>query len=224
MLKNSKVIALICGATSIVATIIFYLLTLENIFTVPMRWISLLFLIFAEGIGTAKALCIKKSIFGIANIITSLFHLGIVLAMSIIFVNIFPLLIKIYILLNLLVLGIMLAVDIIIIYFSESIRAKNKVLAENQAVVDRLYTKASALAIEYAQSSYHEDLNEICEMLRYSDNSTLSNDEDNILEKIEELRKLLSDDGEILPQKIADIKKSIELRSIKMKSIKRGNY
>jgi len=45
MLKSSKAIILISGGTSIVATILFYLLTFDNIFTIPMRWVSLMFLI-----------------------------------------------------------------------------------------------------------------------------------------------------------------------------------
>ena len=195
MLKNSKAITLICGATSIVATIIFYLLTFDNIFTIPMRWISLMFLIFVEGIGTVKALCVKKSIFGVANIIASLFHLGVVLA-----------------------------VDVIIIYFGEYIGNKNKVLSENQAVVDSLYTNAKGLAIEYRESTYSKDLDELSEQLKYSDNSELSNDEVLISEKLEELRKLLSDNDESVPQKIADIKNALKLRSLKIKSTKRGNY
>ena len=224
MLKNSKFITLICGATSIVATIIFYLLTFDNIFTIPMRWISLMFLIFVEGIGTVKALCVKKSIFGVANIIASLFHLGVVLIISIIFVNVFPFLIKTYILLNLLALGIMLAVDVIIIYFGEYIGNKNKVLSENQAVVDSLYTNAKGLAIEYRESTYSKDLDELSEQLKYSDNSELSNDEVLISEKLEELRKLLSDNDESIPQKILEIKNAIKLRSLKIKSTKRGSY
>ena len=224
MLKNSKAITLICGATSIVATIIFYLLTFDNIFTISMRWISLMFLIFVEGIGTIKALCIKKSIFGVANIIASIFHLGIVLVMSIIFVNIFPLLIKTYILLNLLALGVMLAVDVIIIYFGEYIGSKNKLLSNYQAVVDSLYTTAKGLAFEYRENTYSKDLDELSELLKYSDNSALSNDEVIILEMFEELRKLLSDNDESIPQKILDIKNAIKLRSLKIKSTKRGNY
>ena len=224
MLKNSKAITLICGATSIVATIIFYLLTFDNIFTIPMRWISLMFLIFVEGIGTIKALCIKKSIFGVANIIASIFHLGIVLVMSIIFVNIFPLLIKTYILLNLLALGVMLAVDVIIIYFGEYIGSKNKLLSNNQAVVDSLYTTVKGLAIEYRENTYSKELDELSELLKYSDNSALSNDEVIISEMFEDLRKLLSDNDESIPQKILDIKNAIKLRSLKIKSTKRGNY
>lgn len=224
MLKKSKAVTLICGAISITATIIFYLLTFDNIFTVPMRWISLIFLILTEVIGTVKAMCIKKSIFGVASISVSLFHLGAVLIISIIFVNTYPTLIKKYVLLNLLALIVMLAADVLIIYFGESIRNKNNALSENQAVIDSLYTSAKALEIEYRESTYSKNLNELSELLKYSDNSTLSNDEVAISEMLDELRKLLSDNAEGIPQKISDIKNAIKLRSLKIKSTKRGNY
>jgi hypothetical protein len=224
MLKKSKAVTLICGATSIIVTIIFYLLTFDNIFTIPMRWTSLMFLIFAEIIGTVKALSIKKSIFGISSIIVSLFHLGIVLAISIIFVNTFPTLIRKYVLINLLLLSVMLAVDVIIIYFGKYIGSKNKVLSQNQTIAGNLYTIAMGLAIEYKESGYNGDLNEICELLKYSDNSELSGDEVLISERLEELRKLLSDNDESIPEKILDIKKTIKLRSLKIKSTKRGSY
>ncbi len=224
MLKNSKGIALICGGTSAIATIIFYLMTFDNIFTIPMRWISLIFLIFTETIGTVKALNIKKTIFGVSNIITSIFHLGIVLLMSIIFVNIFPLLIKTYILLNMLALCVLLVVDIVIIYFGGYVASKNKILAENQSVIESLYTKAKELYIEYKETEYKKDLDEISEMLQYSDNSTLSDDEVTILNKLEELQELLSKDDEKVPQKITEIKNAVKLRSMKVKNSKRGSY
>ena len=224
MFKNSKGIALICGGTSIAATIIFYLMTFDNIFTIPMRWISLMFLIFTEGIGTIKALNIKKSIFGVSNIITSLFHLGIVLVMSIIFVNIFPLFIKTYILLNVLALCILLVVDVVIIYFDDYVSSKNKVLSENQLVIESLYTKAKELSIEYKETVYKKDLDEISEMLQYSDNSTLSDDEIAILNKLEELQEMLSNDDENIQQKITDVKNAVKLRAIQVKNSKRGSY
>lgn len=118
MFNKSKNITLICSAVSIAVTVIFYLLIFDNIFTVPMRYLSLTFLILAEIIGTVKALSIKKTIFGIANITTSVFHIIAVLISSIIFVNILPLLIKKYILLNILALCILLVVDVIIFYFT----------------------------------------------------------------------------------------------------------
>lgn len=224
MFKNSKGIAIICGGTSVAATIIFYLMTFDNIFTIPMRWISLILLIFTEGIGTIKALNIKKSIFGISNIITSLIHLGIVLVMSIIFVNVFPLLIKTYILLNVLVLCILLVVDAIIIYFEDYIASKNKALSENQSVLESLYTKAKELSIKYKETVYKKDLEEISEMLQYADNSTLSNDEIAILNKLEELQEMLSNDDENIRQKMTDVKNAVKLRSLKIKNAKRGSY
>ena len=117
MLNKSKHIAVICGAASIAVTIIFYLLTFGNIFTIPMRWVSLLFLIFAEAIGTVKALTVKKTIFGVANIVTSIVHVALVLVLSVVFVNILPLLIVKYILLNILALCILLVVDVVLLYF-----------------------------------------------------------------------------------------------------------
>lgn len=225
MVRNSKPIALICGAVSIAATVIFYLLIFGNIFTIPMRWISLIFLVLAESIGTAKALNIKKSIFGVANIITSLFHIGIVLVMSIMFVNVLPLFISKYILLNILGLCVLLAVDVIIVYFEEHTDDKNSELAENQAVMDSLYTTAKSLAIEYGESAYGKSLDELSELIRYSDNSALSNDEVLISEKLEELQEVLStDDCESVPRRISDIENIIKLRSLKIKAVKRGHY
>lgn len=224
MLKNSKGIALICGGTSIAATIIFYLMTFDNIFTIPMRWISLMFLIFTEGIGTVKALNIKKTIFGVSNIITSLFHLGIVLIMSIIFVNIFPLFIKTYILLNVLLLCVLLVVDIVIIYFGGYVSSKNKALAESQSVIESLYTMAKGFSIEYKETEYGKDLESISKMLQYSDNSTLSDDEIAILNELEELQEMLSSDSEQIPQKITEIKNAVKLRSMKVRNSKRGSY
>lgn len=224
MLKKSKAITLICGGLSVAATVILYLLTFDNIFTIPMRWVSLMFLLISELIGTVKALTIKKSIFGVANITTSLLHLGIVLVLSIIYINVFPLLIKAYILLNILALCALLVFDIIIIYFGEHLSSKNSELASNQAVVNSLYTKAASLAIEYKQSDYSNDLEEIGEMLKYSDNSVLSNDEIVILNKLEELQKLLPAEDEGISQKISDIKDAIKLRSLKVQGAKRGSY
>ena len=224
MLKNSKAVALICGAVSMAATVIFYLLAFDTVFTIPMRWVSLMFLIFAEGIGTAKALSIEKSIFGVAGIITSLFHLGIVLAVSIIFVNAYPMFIKKYILLNILALCVLLAVDAVIVCFAEYKDIKNKSLAQNQAVADELYTIAKGLTITYRESGYEKDLNEISEMLMYSDNTVLSADDVMISDKLAELERLLADADERVPQKISDIKNAVKLRALKIKSNKRGNY
>ena len=224
MLKNSKTIALICGAISVAVTIIFYLLTFDHIFTIPMRWLSLMFLILTEIIGTIKAISTEKSIFGVATIVTSIFHLIFVLILSIIYVNIFPLLIKSYVLFNILALCILLMVDVIIIHFAKKIGATNNELAQNQAVADSLKSNAKELLIKYNESDYKKELEEIVDLLDYLDNSTLTGDEVTILNKLEELNNLLEKNDGKASEKIIDVKNTIKLRNVKMESSKRGSY
>ncbi len=224
MLSKSKYIALICGAISVAVTVIFYLLVFNNIFTVPMRWISLLFLILAEGIGTAKAFKIKSTIFGISNLVTSIAHIALVLLLSIIFVNIFPLAIKTYILLNILALCVLLLVDVVIVFFTNNVTAQNNKMKESQSVMGCCVEKAASLCVEFGDTDYKKDLDEIVEMLKYSDNSTLTQDEMTIMNKLDEVQLLLKNGNEGIAEKIIDIKNAIKLRSIKVASSKRGSY
>lgn len=223
MRKNDKMITFICSITAIAVTIIFYLLVFDNIFTVPMRWVSLMFLLLAEIIGTVKALKIKKGIFGAANMTVSFIHLGAVLILSIVFVNLFPLFIKKYILLNLLMICILLIVDAILLFSAGHISSSNKKIAESQAVIDSCYIKAQSLSIEYQNSDYGKALSEIAEMLKYSDNSTLTNDEITILDKLDEVQELLANNEPAI-ERINEIKKLIKLRAIKLTSQKRGDF
>ena len=224
MLNKSKYIALICGAVSIAVTVIFYLLTFDNIFTVPMRWVSLMFLIFAEVIGSIKAFTVKRSIFGVSNIVTSIVHIVVVLMLSIIFVNILPLMIKKYILLNILALCILLVVDVVIVFFTTRVMAQNSKLNESQSVMGCCVEKAASLCVEFGNTDYKKDLEEIVELLKYSDNSCLSQDEMTIMNKLDEVQLLLKKNEDGIAGKIIEIKNTIKLRSIKVASAKRGSY
>ncbi len=224
MLGKSKNVALICGGTSVAVTVIFYLLTFDNIFTVPMRWVSLMFLILAEMIGTIKAFATKRTIFGVANIVTSIFHVIIVLIVSIVFVNIFPFLIKKYILLNILALCVLLVVDVMVLFFAKRVVINNNKLNESQSVLLLCVQKATSLCIEFAETDYKKDLEEIVELLKYSDNSCLSQDEESIMAKLNEVQLLLRDDNDAIVGKIIEIKNAIKLRSVKIANEKRGKY
>ena len=224
MLSKSKNIAIICGAASVAITILFYLLTFDNIFTIPMRWVSLIFLILAEAIWTVKALTVRKSIFSVSILITSIAHVIVVLALSIVFVNLLPLLIKKYILLNILALFVLLVADAIIIFFANRVSTQNNKLNESQSVMGYCVEKASSLCVEFKDTDYKKDLEEIVELLKYSDNSCLTQDERDIMNKLDEVKQLLKDNEEGINEKIIEIKNAIELRSIKVKSAKRGSY
>lgn len=224
MLNKSKHIALICGAVSIAVTVIFYLLTFDNIFTVPMRWVSLMFLILAEVIGTVKAFTVKRSIFAVSNIVTSIVHIIAVLMLSIIFVNIFPLLIKKYILLNILVLCILLVVDVVIVFFANRVATQNRKLSESQSVMGCCVEKAASLCVKFSDTEYKKDLEEIVGLLKYSDNSCLSQDEMTIMNNLDEIQLLLSNKDDGVTEKIIEIKNIIKLRSLKVASVKRRSY
>lgn len=223
-MKNSKLTVLVAGLISIVATIIFYLLTFDNIFTVPMRWVSLLFLLVTECIGTLKALLVKQNIITQTITFTSGAHLVVVLVLSIIFVNFFPIALKTYILLNILLLCALAAVDLFILHFSKNASASDKKLAQSQGVMEACYAKAQGLVTVYGNSDYKKDLTEIAELIKYSDNSELTDDEAVIMDKLSVLEEQLKDNGENIPALITEIKNAINLRTIKMKSIKRGGY
>lgn len=224
MLNKSKYTAIICGAASIAVMVIFYLLTFDNIFTVPMHWTSLIFLILAEVIGTVKTFTVKRSIFGVSNIITSVVHILTVLILSIIFVNIFPLLIKKYILLNILALCILLIVDVVIVFFTNRIATQSCKLSKSQSVMRCCLEKAASLCVEFSDTEYKKDLEEIVELLKYSENSCLSGNEIEIINKLDKAQELLNNNEDGIAEKIKDIKNIIKLRSIKVSSAKYGGY
>ena len=183
-----------------------------------------MFLLITECIGTLKALFVQKNIITQASVFTSGAHLVAVLILSIVFVNFFPLALKTYILLNILMLCALAAVDLFLLHFGKNMSASNKKLKQSQSVMDACYAKAQGLVAVYGQSMYKDDLVAITELIKYSDNSELTDDETTILAKLGELEAQLKDGGEGVPNLIIEIKNVINLRSIKMKSLKRGGY
>lgn len=224
MLNKSKHIALICGVASIAVTVIFYLLAFDNIFTVPMCWVSLMFLILAEAIATVKVFKVKRTILGVSSIVASTVHVIAVFMFSIFFVNIYPLLIKKYLLLNILVLCVLLVVDVIIVFFTNRIATQNNKLNESQSVLEGCIEKAKSLCAEFSSTNHKKDLEEIVELLKYSDNSCLSQDEMTIMNKLDEVQLLLKNNDDGISEKIIEIKNVIKLHSIKVASMKRGSY
>lgn len=223
-MKKSRYIALICGGVSIVVTVMFYLMTFDNIFMAPMRWISLLFLIISEVIFIIKAFNLKKAIFALSGIVTSCLHIALVLTMSIVFVDILPLFIKQYVLLNIMALGVLLIVDVLITYFGKRVSIQNVKLSASQSAMQRCLKKADALCVKYNNSDYQKKLQEIAELLKYSDNSCLSGDEKTMMKKLDEVDELLSGNKDGIDKRLNEIKNMIDLRSVKVAGAKRGKY
>lgn len=126
MRKNSELTIFISCCLAMIITLLFYLLVFDNIFAIPMRWLSLLFLLMIEVAGTVKALKIDRNIFGVTNIIVSLIHILVVFGLSLLFVNLLPLLIKQYVLLNMLLFAVVAAIDIVLLYFGARAKESNE--------------------------------------------------------------------------------------------------
>ena len=121
-------------------------------------------------------------------------------------------------------LCVLTAVDVIILRFGTSILSSEKKLVQSQGVMDACYVKAQSLTVIYDQSNYKKDLVDIADLIKYSDNSELTGDETDIISKLEELEIQLKEGNNSASALITEIKNAIKLRTIKMKSIKRGGY
>ncbi len=225
MKKSNRTTLAVCFCIAMIATIIFYLLAVDNIFTVPMFWLSLVFLLIAEMIGTIKALKIEGSIFGTANIMSSLIHILVVLGISLVFVNIFPVLVTQYILINLLLIAVIAVTDLVTLYFGTKAKEENKQHASSRALVDECYRKAEEMSITFAQSEHAEGLREISDMLKYSDHTDTCGNEKEILGKLYELRQLFREDGSLqIEEMIKQIQNLIKVRSAQIKQKKKGSF
>ena len=84
--------------------------------------------------------------------------------------------------------------------------------------------KAASICVKFGDTEYKKDLEEIVDLLMYSDNSCLTQDEMIIMNKLDEVQLLLNNNDEGITEKIIDIKNAIKLRSLKVASTKRGSY
>ena len=118
----------------------------------------------------------------------------------------------------------MLIVDVLITYFNKRVSIQNVKLSESQSAMQRCLKKADALCVKYNNSDYQKKLQEIAELLKYSDNSCLSGDEKTIMKKLDEVEGLLSGNKDGIDKKLNEIKNMIDLRSVKVAGAKRGKY
>ena len=216
-------ICLICGFISMIVTVLFYILAFDNIFTIPMRWLSLLFLLIIEVLSMVKALKSPKTIMGTITILVSVIHLGIVFVLFLVFVNIFSLFIKKYVLINLLLITIVATIDVLLIFFSSRAKENNVRYNTASSVIEECLVKASILLANETTESYKKDLEDIVEMLKYSNRTEMCGCEMDILSGLDETFILINEGAfDEVSDKLNAIKRLIKIRSIQTK--KRGNF
>ena len=206
------------------ATVVFYLLAFDNIFTIPMRWLSMIGLLIVEIIGTVKALATKRNILGVAQLTVAAMHLAATLVISIVFVNLFPLLIKEYILVSILMMIIVAVVDVLLLHFNGKSHIVAEKYAASASVIEMCEATARRLWVENKGAAYASQLEAIVEMLTYTNRAMTSANDTELLAKIEELDTLIAgneaDKLDVALQKIQNILKLRKERAKKTGSLR----
>ena len=196
MKRNNALIILIATCILIITMTLFYLLTFNNIFTLPMRWISLLFLVLVEVVGLVVILNTRRNIIGTAIITLAILHLVIVFVLSLLYVNVLPFDIIRYVIINTLIFAIVIILYILLANFSMKSQLSNVNYKVGNTMLSEIFTSIKDLSLTYSNTEYKKDLEELIEFIAYKRVVNLTGYEDNILERVNELKASLKNSDE----------------------------
>ena len=196
MKRNNALIILIATCILIITITLFYLLTFNNIFTFPMRWISLLFLVLVEVVGLVVILNTRRNIIGTAIITLAILHLVIVFVLSLLYVNVLPFDIIRYVIINILIFAIVIILYILLANFSMKSQLSNVNYKVGNTMLSEIFTSIKDLSLTYSNTEYKKDLEELIEFITYKRVVNLTGYENNILERVNELKASLKNSDE----------------------------
>lgn len=196
MKRNNALIILIATCIFIITMTLFYLLTFNNIFTLPMRWISLLFLVLVEVVGLVVILNTRRNIIGTAIITLAILHLVIVFVISLLYVNVLPFDIIRYVIINTLIFAIVIILYILLANFSMKSQLSNVNYKVGNTILSEIFTSIKDLSLTYSNTEYKKDLEELIEFIAYKRVVNLTGYENNILERVNELKASLKNSDE----------------------------
>lgn len=215
--KWSKNIILICGI-SIFITMLIYFIALKNIFKFPMGILSLFFVIISE-IATFYIIAkTKKEVLRISIITVSIGYLILTLILAFIFINFLMIFFRLYIIINIVLIGVSVILIVVLNKFSDRINIENNKVLSAQGIMFECESKIELYLSDTNYSKYREQLNKIYEEIKYSDISSECGIEEKILQKIEGI----SISNENLSEYLNELSFLIKERDVKMKNIKKG--
>ena len=220
MKRNNALIILIATCILIITMTLFYLLTFNDIFTFPMRWISLLFLVLVEVVGLVVILNTRRNIIGTAIITLAILHLVIVFVISLLYVNVLPFDIIRYVIINILIFAIVIILYILLANFSMKSQLSNVNYKVGNTVLSEIFTSIKDLSLTYSNTEYKKDLEELIEFIAYKRVVNLTGYENDILERINELKaSLRNSDESKIKENIKKIRNLFEIISNNGKKI-----
>lgn len=226
MKKGFKTLPVICWTLAVIVTALVYWLLVDGLFSFPVKWISVCFVLLAEILLCFKSLTKKLSIITSPQLIFGGIYLFVTFIMSVIYINLSDPNIKWFISLHAVLLVILAIADLTVGNFQKQFDAADRQLAKNQSVMSACGVLIDTIIAENPNTDYQKDLTAISEALRYADNSILSGDEGELAQKLEALRNLLKsgDNNQEIRVKINDIKSLIKVRELYIKQNQRGKY
>ena len=220
MKRNNALIILIATCILIITMTLFYLLTFNNIFTLPMRWISLLFLVLVEVVGLVVILNTRRNIIGTAIITLAILHLVIVFVLSLLYVNVLPFDIIRYVIINILIFAIVIILYILLANFSMKSQLSNVNYKVGNTILSEILISIKDLSLTYSNTEYKKDLEELIEFIAYKRVVNLTGYENNILERVNELKASLKNSDESkIKEDIKEIRNLFEIISNNGKKI-----
>ena len=214
----------VCMVIAIVTTIAAYFLLLDAIFDIKIRWLSLSWILLSEAICLAKLLTIKKTIFSVSTITTSIFHVAFSVVCAVSFLRIASESISVYILVNLVALAVLAICDVLLIRAGGHVSEANRQLSETQTRINDCRAFAERLSIQYKNTEHHNQIAEIARLLKYSDNTFIGSKDSGIPDMMGELSVLLSAESpneQAIKETLAALQQIIKERATQPK---RGSY
>ncbi|WP_097025639.1 hypothetical protein [Clostridium peptidivorans] len=216
--KWSKSI-LISGGILFFVTILIYFIGCRNIIKVPMVLLSFFFVILAEVVTLFIIAKTKEEVLRSSVITAVVLYLFSTIVLALVFVNFLMVFLTLYIIINVVLMGITGIVVVNLNNFADHInKIDNKTLAVEDIMIE-CESRIQSYLNDSEYSEYNEQLNKIYEDIKYSDISSECGMEGSLLQKIEGI----SENKEDLSEYLKEISFLIKERNIKMKSIKKGS-
>lgn len=109
--------------------------------------------------------------------------------------------------------------DILLLHFGHRARDSSRQYHNSSSVIEACLQKAQELLIESGDSPHREGINEIVEMLKYSNRTKLCGSEMDLLSKLERLPELLQKESETdAKDAVKEIQNMVKMRSIQIKT------
>ncbi len=210
---------LISGGIIFLVTVLIYFIGFRSILTIPMGLLSFFFIILAEVVTFVISVKLKKEVLRISVITSLSLYLLSTIVVALVFINFLMFSFTLYILINIVLMGIASGTVIILNNFADNVNKSNNNTLAAESIMIECESKIQSYLNDSDYSMYKDELNTIYEDIKYSDISSECGMEEDLLQKIEGI----SQNKKELSEYLKEISFIIKERNIKIRNMKRGS-